>query len=65
MLQVLQTQVDTQPQWFAGPRRLHHTDIAHHVALQVLDVALLAGHTPEVVVIGQLLEKRAAAFAGE
>ncbi len=54
MLQVLQAQVDTQAQVAPGLRRLEHAEVTHHLAVQVLDVFLLAGNAPEPVVVGQL-----------
>ena len=53
MLQVLQAQIDTERQVSPRARRLQHTNVAHHITVQILDVLLLAGHTLEPVVISQ------------
>ncbi len=53
VLQILQAQVDTQREVLARLCRLQHTDIAHHLAVQILDVLLLARLALQPVVIGQ------------
>ena len=42
VLQILQTQIDTQHEVLARPCWLQHTDIAHHFTVQILDIFFLA-----------------------